>query len=275
MGSRTGIASWRRRSGSPRSTWSWLANPGGTGILTEDGKPLEAPEPASVALLLSDPAIRARVMAVVNSRIHVEQAEGNGLPASPNGGAGARHTAPNAVPATSRCARGLSVEGERCPEVEFAPRTQEGRAVLDAIGRSGVWRRAGMSGHIVGLDMREALGSMPRGLDIDFARASPADRGAVLRPGLVGTGGSDEREGGLNRGRQCRQCHRPLFGAGPGGGPQGAGAAWPRRRRGAAEDRRRRKTGIEDHGLRLGDHGRPAHAGGGNRGIRSVRSARF
>ena len=27
-----------------------------------------------------------------------------------------------------------------------------------------------MSGHIVGLDMRDALGSMPRGLDIDFAR---------------------------------------------------------------------------------------------------------
>jgi len=27
-----------------------------------------------------------------------------------------------------------------------------------------------MSGHIVGLDIREALGSMSRGLDIDFAR---------------------------------------------------------------------------------------------------------
>ena len=27
-----------------------------------------------------------------------------------------------------------------------------------------------MSGHIVGLDMREALQSMPGGLDIDFAR---------------------------------------------------------------------------------------------------------
>ena len=40
---------------------------GWEGIVTEDGKPLGAPEPASVALLLSDPAIRARVMAVVNS----------------------------------------------------------------------------------------------------------------------------------------------------------------------------------------------------------------
>ena len=27
-----------------------------------------------------------------------------------------------------------------------------------------------MSGHIVGLDMREALGSMPCGLDMDLAR---------------------------------------------------------------------------------------------------------
>jgi hypothetical protein len=74
---------------------------GWNGIITEDGKPLGVPEPASVALLLSDPAIRARVMGVVNSRIHVEQAEGNGLPASPNGGAGALHTAPSAVLATS------------------------------------------------------------------------------------------------------------------------------------------------------------------------------
>jgi hypothetical protein len=74
---------------------------GWDGIVTEDGKPLGAPEPASVALLLSDPAIRARVMAVVNSRIHVEQAEGNGLPASPNGGAGTPPTVPNAVAATS------------------------------------------------------------------------------------------------------------------------------------------------------------------------------
>ena len=40
-------------------------------------------------------------MVVVNSRIHVEQAEGNGLPASPNGGAEAHPTAPNAVPPTS------------------------------------------------------------------------------------------------------------------------------------------------------------------------------
>src|SRR6478735_2660482 len=40
---------------------------GWDGIVTEDGKPLDAPEPASVALLLSDPAIRARVMEVLNA----------------------------------------------------------------------------------------------------------------------------------------------------------------------------------------------------------------
>jgi hypothetical protein len=74
---------------------------GWSGIVTEDGQLLEVPEPASVALLLSDPAIRTRVMAVVNSRIHVEQAEGNVLPASPNGGAGVPDTAPPAGPATN------------------------------------------------------------------------------------------------------------------------------------------------------------------------------
>jgi hypothetical protein len=71
------------------------------GIVTEDGVLLEVPEPASVALLLSDPVTRARVMAVVNARIHVEQAEGNGLPASPTGGAGAPATAPSAAGAAS------------------------------------------------------------------------------------------------------------------------------------------------------------------------------
>ena len=74
---------------------------GWAGIVTEDGAVLEAPEPASVALLLSDPVTRAKVMAVVNARIHMEQAEGNGLPASPNGGAGAPAIAPSAEGAAS------------------------------------------------------------------------------------------------------------------------------------------------------------------------------
>jgi hypothetical protein len=74
---------------------------GWSGIVTEDGQLLDVPQPASVALLLSDPAVRTRVMAVVNARIHVEQAEGNVWPASPNGEAGAPDTAPPAGPVTS------------------------------------------------------------------------------------------------------------------------------------------------------------------------------
>lgn len=74
---------------------------GWAGIVTEDGALLEVPDPASLALLLSDPASRKPIMDVVNARIHVEQAEGNGLPASPDGGAGAPATAPSAAPAAS------------------------------------------------------------------------------------------------------------------------------------------------------------------------------
>jgi hypothetical protein len=51
--------------------------------------------------LLNEPEIRARVLGVVNARIHEETAEGNELPASPDGEAGAPATAPNAAPATS------------------------------------------------------------------------------------------------------------------------------------------------------------------------------
>ncbi len=69
---------------------------------TQDGATIAAPDEASIALLLNEPEIRARVLAVVNARIHEETAEGNGLPASPDGEAGAPATAPNAAPATSR-----------------------------------------------------------------------------------------------------------------------------------------------------------------------------
>jgi hypothetical protein len=58
-----------------------------------------------------------------------------------------------------------------CPEVEFAPVTAEGRAVLDVIDRHGVWKRAGMSGGLVGLDLAEAMASLPDGLDRDRARS--------------------------------------------------------------------------------------------------------
>jgi hypothetical protein len=58
-----------------------------------------------------------------------------------------------------------------CPEIEFAPATHEGRAVLDVIDRPGVWKRAGMSGALVGLDLAEAMTSLPEGLDRDRARS--------------------------------------------------------------------------------------------------------
>lgn len=49
---------------------------------------LEKPEPWSAALLLRDPVNARRIMAVVNSRVHLETSEGNGLPTSPTGGVG-------------------------------------------------------------------------------------------------------------------------------------------------------------------------------------------
>ena len=64
----------------------------------------------------------------------------------------------------------MSVDGERCPEIEYAPRTPEGRAVAEAIDRIGVWKRAGMSGQVVGLDLAEALAGLPRGLDRQLCR---------------------------------------------------------------------------------------------------------
>ncbi len=71
------------------------------GIETEDGRRLIEPDPASMALLLDDPAMHRNIMAVVNARVHEETAEGNASPASPNGGAGQQTTAHNAEPAAS------------------------------------------------------------------------------------------------------------------------------------------------------------------------------
>lgn len=62
------------------------------------------------------------------------------------------------------------MDGERCPEIAHAPRTDEGRAVLAALDRIGVWRRAGMAGTLTGLDLVEAMASLPAGMDADFAR---------------------------------------------------------------------------------------------------------
>ena len=59
----------------------------------------------------------------------------------------------------------MSVGGRHCPEVEFAPHTVEGRLVLSALDRPGVWRFASFSGALIGLDLASAMASLPDGID--------------------------------------------------------------------------------------------------------------
>lgn len=42
--------------------------------------------------------------------------------------------------------------------------------MLKTLDRPGVWRRAGLNGTITGLDLNEAMGSLPDAIDRDFAR---------------------------------------------------------------------------------------------------------
>jgi hypothetical protein len=65
----------------------------------------------------------------------------------------------------------LSVGRKLCPEVEFAPHTAEGRLVLAALDRPGVWRFAAFTGALIGLDLAEAMASLPQGIDRERARA--------------------------------------------------------------------------------------------------------
>lgn len=58
--------------------------------------PLDRPEPWSIALLLRDPVLHDAMFKVINSRVHAEIAEGEGLPVSPVGGAGIPAGAPTA-----------------------------------------------------------------------------------------------------------------------------------------------------------------------------------
>jgi hypothetical protein len=69
---------------------------GWTGVGTEDGEPIPAPDAATLAMLLADPVRRARIVAVVNAGLHEETAEKNASGASPNGGAGTPTGAPTA-----------------------------------------------------------------------------------------------------------------------------------------------------------------------------------
>lgn len=61
------------------------------------------------------------------------------------------------------------VDGEFCPEVAHAPQTLEGRAVASIITRHGVWKRAGLSGLVSGLDLAEACLGLPAHCDRAFA----------------------------------------------------------------------------------------------------------
>jgi hypothetical protein len=67
---------------------------GWSGVATEEGDPIAAPDAATIALLLADPMRRIAVLKVVNSTVHVEQAEKNASSASPNGAAGIPAGAP-------------------------------------------------------------------------------------------------------------------------------------------------------------------------------------
>lgn len=62
------------------------------------------------------------------------------------------------------------INGAFCPEVEHAPITAEGHFVAQALDRWGVWRRAGMAGAIVGMDIAEAMQAMPQQCDPCFAK---------------------------------------------------------------------------------------------------------
>jgi hypothetical protein len=69
---------------------------GWTGVGTEDGEPIETPDPANIALLLKDLGLRKKIIDVVNSSVHLETDEKNGSAASPRGGADTRAGAPTA-----------------------------------------------------------------------------------------------------------------------------------------------------------------------------------
>lgn len=64
----------------------------------------------------------------------------------------------------------MGKDGKRCAEVEHAPITTEGRAVASALDRPGLWIRSGVDGILTGLDMAQALVSVPTDLDLEFVR---------------------------------------------------------------------------------------------------------
>lgn len=52
---------------------------------------------------------------------------------------------------------GINEDGSRCPRIEHAPLTVEGRAAWKAANRGGAWLRGGMNGALLGLNYADAL----------------------------------------------------------------------------------------------------------------------
>jgi hypothetical protein len=88
-------------------------------------------------------------------------------------------------------------DGKFCPETEHAPVTPEGHVVAAALDRWGLWKRAGMSGAIAGIDMSEAMQMIPPCCDREFARrlfvvAESAFCGAAIRVSETSAGSGKE-----------------------------------------------------------------------------------
>ena len=154
---------------------------GWTGVATEDGEPIPHPDVATIALLLADPVHRQRIMHVINAGVHEEDPGGKRIRRLAEWRGGHPDWCANCRRSGEPCASGLAIvdaEGAltRCPEIENAPQTREGRAVAAILGRPGVWHRSGMDGVLSGLDWPAALASLP-GRAGRRARQAAAGRG--------------------------------------------------------------------------------------------------
>jgi hypothetical protein len=78
----------------------------------------------------------------------------------------------------AECSRGGTDAGARCPRAANAPQTEPGIAALAVTRHAGVWRRAGMGGALVGLDMTACLALASKNA---HDAASFLDEGAFIR----------------------------------------------------------------------------------------------
>lgn len=68
------------------------------------------------------------------------------------------------------CVSGRSVNGEFCPYDENEPQTADGILVWDVLRSGAVFKRAGLAGVVIGIDMAEALTRLPACVDIETAK---------------------------------------------------------------------------------------------------------